>query len=109
MTWTPSPPTGAPWTPSPPLVETPWPAAPSVADAGWTGPPPMIVSWPSKPCTGDAGWKSFTVCRRPYGRGAYGMGPYGRCAVVAGSVWGETPIAPPAPFAPAPQPVEARP
>ena len=69
----------------------------------------MSMQWNPDPCLGNASWKQESICRRPYGRGAYGMGPYGRCAVVAGSVWGETPIAPPAPFAPAPQPVEARP
>ena len=49
----------------------------------------MNAQWTPDPCTGDAGWTGLTVCRRPYGRGAYDTGPYGRCAIVANVVWGQ--------------------
>jgi len=50
----------------------------------------MNAPWTPDPCTGQANWKGETVCRRPYGRGAYGMGPYGRCAIIGGVIWGST-------------------
>lgn len=48
----------------------------------------MTAAWTPDPCTGGAGWTALTVCRRPYGPAAYGRGPYGRCAIIGGSVWG---------------------
>lgn len=81
-----------------------WTPDPCGDDAGWTGVVPPLAPWPPGPCLGDAGWKGLTVCRRPYGPGAYGMGPYGRCAIIGGVVWGpeaacapfneQTPLAP---------------
>jgi hypothetical protein len=66
----------------------------------------MTLQWTPDPCTGDAGWTDLTVCRRPYGVGAYGMGPYGRCAIVGGSVWDQSmacaPFSQQAPLPPAP-------
>jgi hypothetical protein len=56
----------------------------------------MSLQWTPDPCTGDASWTGLTVCRRPYGVGAYGAGPYGRCAIVGGAVVGQS--APGAPF-----------
>jgi hypothetical protein len=62
--------------------------------------------WTPDPCMGDASWKGLTVCRRPYGRAAYGPGPYGRCAIVGGGVWGQemacAPFSQQAPLAPQP-------
>ena len=66
----------------------------------------MNAPWTPNPCTGDAGWSGLTVCRRPYGVGAYDAGPYGRCAIVGGAVWGQTaacaPFSQQAPLAPMP-------
>jgi len=50
----------------------------------------MTVQWTPDPCTGNAGWKQETICRRPYGMKAYGVGPYGKCKIIGGSNWGET-------------------
>jgi len=61
--------------------------------------------WSPNPCVDAAGWTGVTVCRRPYGIGAYGAGPYGRCAVIGGSLWSAALAC--APFsaqAPAPSP-----
>ena len=49
----------------------------------------MNAPWTPDPCIGNAAWTAPTVCRRPYGRGAYDAGPYGRCAIIGGAVWGE--------------------
>jgi hypothetical protein len=48
----------------------------------------MNAPWTPDPCTDPAKWAGETVCRRPYDVGAYGRGPYGRCAIIGGSIWG---------------------
>ena len=85
---------------------TTWTPTPCEGDPGWTEVVPPLAPWPPGPCLDDAGWKGLTVCRRPYGRGEYGMGPYGRCAIVGGGVWGEemacAPFSAQAPLTPMP-------
>jgi hypothetical protein len=65
-----------------------------------------MTTWTPDPCTGSTAWKGLTVCRRPYGVGAYGMGPYGRCAIVGGGVWSQgmvcAPFSAQAPLPPTP-------
>ena len=66
----------------------------------------MNAPWTPDPCVDEAGWKPLTVCRRPYGLTQYGLGPYGRCAIVAGTIWGTemacAPFTAQAPLPPAP-------
>ena len=87
-------------------MSAPWTPDPCGDDAGWTEVLPPLTPWPPGPCLGDAGWKGLTVCRRPYGVGEYGLGPYGRCAIVGGGVWGPgmvcAPFSAQAPLAPMP-------
>jgi len=85
---------------------TTWTPAPCLDDAEWTEVAPPLAPYAPGPCLDDAGWKGLTVCRRPYGLGSYGMGPYGRCAIVGGGVWGPEAVCAPfsqqAPAAPQP-------
>ena len=87
-------------------MNAPWTPAPGGGDAGWTEVVPPLAPYAPGPCLDDAGWKGLTVCRRPYGVGAYGMGSYGRCAIVGGGVWGQEMVCAPfsqqAPAAPQP-------
>jgi hypothetical protein len=65
-----------------------------------------MTAWTPDPCIGDAGWKGLTVCRRPYDVGAYGRGPYGRCAIIGNALWSAeivcAPFSAQAPAAPMP-------
>jgi hypothetical protein len=83
-----------------------WTPDPCEDDAGWTEVLPPLTPWPPGPCEDDAGWTGVTICRRPYGVAAYGMGPYGRCAIIGGDLWGSSMVCAPftqqAPAAPSP-------
>jgi hypothetical protein len=56
----------------------------------WTPTPPCANPWTGGTKCQDGNFKPVTVCRRPYGRQAYGRGPYGRCAVLGNYDWAPT-------------------